>query len=72
MNGLCLATVFLLIPPWLETFLNENVDLEIPKNTMKSHEQFIFDESIPSNSTMVGENVEILDYEIQKKCNEIT
>jgi len=37
----------------------ENLDLEIPKNAMKSHEQFIFDDSIPSNSTMVGENFEI-------------
>ena len=33
----------------------ETYDLEIPKNAMKSHEQFMFDHSIPSNFTMFGE-----------------
>jgi len=41
---------------------------EIPKNVMKSHEQFMFDHSIPSNSTMVGENFETLGYEITKNA----
>ena len=33
----------------------ENVYLEISKNAMKSHDQFMFDHIIPSNSTMVVE-----------------
>ena len=31
---------------------------EMPKNAMKSHEQFMFEHSMISNSTMVGENFE--------------
>ena len=46
----------------------ENVDLEIFKNEMKSHEQFMFDHIISSNSTMVGENFENVEYEIPKNA----
>ena len=54
MNNLCLTTVFILISPGE---IYENVDLEIYNNAMKSQEQFMFDHSIPSNFTIVGENV---------------
>ena len=36
----------------------ETLGYEIPKNAMKSHEQFMFEHSMISNSTMVGENFE--------------
>ena len=37
---------------------------------MKSHEQFMFDHIIPSNSTMIGESFENVDLEISKNAME--
>ena len=44
----------------------ENLEYEIPKNAINSHEQFMFDHIIPSNSTMVREHFENVHLRIPK------
>ena len=46
----------------------ETFGYEIPKNAMKSHEQFMFDNIISSNSTMVVDIFENVDLEIPKSA----
>ena len=49
MKYLCLRKLILL-----------NLKPEILKNALKTHDTFMFDKIIPSNSTLVGENLENL------------